>query len=279
MAVALRAGGGVISRRQHPELTGIIDWQLRQGHLRVVLPGVYADAELTEPAIDLLAARLWRPEATLTGRAAAKLTFWPEIRLDRINLAGAGARSEHRGRFRVQHRQVLPELIRRHGGFAVTDPALTALDLCADVGGDGIDAALRTRTATLAGMSEAIALCPNRRGNRDRRALLLDSRAEPWSAAERLQHRPLRAAGLTDWSANFPVTIEGRLYYLDVAFPRQRLAIEIDGRGAHGADRFEADRWRQNDLLLAGWTVLRFTWAMLVDDPDEVIRAVRTALA
>jgi very-short-patch-repair endonuclease len=108
--------------------------------------------------------------------------------------------------------------------------------------------------------------------------LVLDSRDEPWSAAERLLHRILREAGLSGWRANHPVTVNGHRYYLDVAFARARLAIEVDGRCHALPAAFEADRWRQNELVLDGWRVLRFTWAMLVEAPELVLEAVLTAL-
>ena len=71
----------------------------------------------------------------------------------------------------------------------------------------------------------------------------------------------------------------GRLYYIDIAFTRVRLAIEIDGR-LHETDEdlFQSDRWRQNALVAAGWTVLRFTWEMLTDHSEAFIEAVRHAL-
>jgi very-short-patch-repair endonuclease len=117
-------------------------------------------------------------------------------------------------------------------------------------------------------------------GTRERRQFLLDSRDEPWSAAERLFHRLLRQAGITGWTANCAVTIGGSTYYLDVAFRTIRLAVEIDGRLHHSSGTaFETDRRRQNLLILEGWRVLRFTWAMLTDDPEGVIAAVRSALA
>jgi hypothetical protein len=41
------------------------------------------------------------------------------------------------------------------------------------------------------------------------------------------------------------------------SFPAVKLAIEIDGREFHeGADVFERDRYRQNDLVNAGSSVL-----------------------
>lgn len=59
--------------------------------------------------------------------------------------------------------------------------------------------------------------------------------------------------------------------YLDFAYLRSglRLAIEIDGYGPHlrkiSRDRFSDQCRRQNDLILDGWKVLRFTY----DDVNE----------
>jgi len=93
-------------------------------------------------------------------------------------------------------------------------------------------------------------------------------------------HRLLRSAGITGWKTNQPINLDGTTYYLDVLFRGIRLVIEIDGREHHiGKDVFEADRWRQNLLVLDGWCVLRFTWAMLVERPDEVVAMIRSALA
>jgi hypothetical protein len=111
---------------------------------------------------------------------------------------------------------------------------------------DAIDIALRGRAVTLAAMYEALRMTPHRTGNLERLRLLIDSRNEPWPAAERLSHRLLRAAGITGWQTNLPVEIDSELFYLDIAFTKQKLAIEIDGR-LHETDEelFESDRWRQ----------------------------------
>lgn len=42
---------------------------------------------------------------------------------------------------------------------------------------------------------------------------------------------------------------------------------------------FENDRERQNDLVAEGWRVLRFTWAMLSDSPESVLRWIREVLS
>ncbi len=96
------------------------------------------------------------------------------------------------------------------------------------------------------------------------------------SAAERLTVRLFHDAGITGWVAGHPC---GR-YAIDFAFVRERVAVEIDGMTYHrGAQEFQHDRTRRNDLIAAGWTVLNFTWNDLVHHPDDVIARIRTALA
>jgi very-short-patch-repair endonuclease len=78
---------------------------------------------------------------------------------------------------------------------------------------------------------------------------------------------------------NLPVIVQDQLYYLDIAFRRHRLALEIDGRiHEDNPSLFESDRWRQNALVFAGWRVLRFTWAMLDRHPEHCVATVRRAL-
>ncbi|MGI3785511.1 MAG: DUF559 domain-containing protein [Janthinobacterium lividum] len=271
---------GVMARADHPELTGAVARLVRSGELVSVMPGVYTvPTRARDRAIRVLALATRQPDAVLVGRTAAQLSYWPVLAGDTVSYALDHKCVPQPG-FHGSRRAVPPELVLERDRLRLTVPALTALDLCSEVGGDGIDHALRTRTATLAGMHDALELSGGRRGNRDRRALLLDSRDEPWSAAERLCHRMLRGARITRWKTNWPVTIERNLYYLDVAFPSLRIVVEIDGR-LHETDKdlFESDRWRQNALVLDGWLVLRFTWRMLTEQPDRVLEAIREALA
>jgi very-short-patch-repair endonuclease len=156
---------------------------------------------------------------------------------------------------------------------------LTALDLIDTHGGDAVDALLRSRQATLEDLNEVLTSSPGRRGNSRRRQVLIESRTEPWSAAERLAHRLLHEEGIKDWTANYPVEICGYPYWIDIAFPAVKPAIEVDGREFHeGADVFERDRYRQNDLVNAGWRVLRFMPRMLRDRPATVAETIRKAL-
>jgi very-short-patch-repair endonuclease len=270
---------GVIARRDHPELAGAMARLVRDRELVAVLPGVYATSATGGERVARLAAlSRWAPDAVLVGRTAAQVTFWPKLPGATVECALPWARDPQLG-FAFSKRRVPPELLVEWHGLRATCPDLTALDLSDQLGGDVIDQVLLKRAGTLPGLHEALRLCPSRAGNVDRRAVLLDSRDEPWSAAERLFHRLLRGAGITGWKANLPVHLRGKHYFLDVGFLALKLVIEIDGR-LHQTDPelFESDRWRQNDLVLEGWTVLRFTWRMLEDHPDVVVKLVEEAI-
>lgn len=66
---------------------------------------------------------------------------------------------------------------------------------------------------------------------------------------------------------------------VDLAYPPLRIAIECDSDRWHsGRQRRQADLERQNRLVLAGWTILRFTWDDLIDQPHVIIAQVRAAL-
>ena len=74
------------------------------------------------------------------------------------------------------------------------------------------------------------------------------------------------------------VCIDGRTYKPDLAYPDHMVAIELDG-GVHlRRDVWEADHARQNALVLAGWTLLRFTWTDYSRSRHRLVREIHTAL-
>jgi very-short-patch-repair endonuclease len=275
----LLATEGVVVRRDHPKLIGTIERLVRNGNLRAVLPGVYAEPGTCDSIRTRIQAVMhWDPDAVLVGTAAAWVSFWPEIRVSTITCSLKHQRRPQYG-YEFTRRQIPSELVVSLQGLRYTCPALTALDLCEAMRGDAIDQALRTRVTTLGQLHRALELSAGRKGNRTRRQLLLDSRAEPWSKAERVLHHLLRAAGITGWKANRPVVLDDSRFYVDIMFRKLKLVIEIDGRLYHtGAEVFESDRWRQNLLILDGWCVLRFTWTMIEEQPKKVVAMVREAI-
>lgn len=66
---------------------------------------------------------------------------------------------------------------------------------------------------------------------------------------------------------------------VDLAYLRLRIAIDCDSEAWHsGRQRRQAELARQNRLVLAGWTVLRFTWDDLVGRPAHIVEQVRQTL-
>jgi len=62
---------------------------------------------------------------------------------------------------------------------------------------------------------------------------------------------------------------------VDLAYPRQRLALEYDGDHHRGRATFRRDVARLNELRLCGWTVLRFTSDDVLRLPTRVSSQVR----
>jgi very-short-patch-repair endonuclease len=66
---------------------------------------------------------------------------------------------------------------------------------------------------------------------------------------------------------------------VDAVWGRQRLVVEVDGHRYHRTrTKFERDRRKDADLLLAGYRVLRLTWWRLTREPRDVIALLVGAL-
>lgn len=68
-------------------------------------------------------------------------------------------------------------------------------------------------------------------------------------------------------------------YFADFACERLKLILEVDG-GVHDLDEvILRDHFRQAELEVLGWTVIRFTNAEVLDHPELMIIAVRSHAA
>ncbi len=102
------------------------------------------------------------------------------------------------------------------------------------------------------------------------------------SDLERRFIRQVRAAGLPEpeRQVRFHCADGTASFLVDFVWRAQRLALETDGRRTHGtAAAFENDRWRDQQLVRAGWRVVRVTWRQLADDPASVVELVADLLA
>ena len=78
--------------------------------------------------------------------------------------------------------------------------------------------------------------------------------------------------------------LAGRKVRIDLAYPDQRIAIELDGWDAHrGRSSFDADRARSDDLIVAEWSPVTFTSSMtdeyLVSTVGTIYRRATAAFA
>ncbi len=175
----------------------------------------------------------------------------------------------------------------RRWGIPVTGPARTILDVAAVTDGPtvlrAIDEVRRQTLATWPELWEALVLhtARGRPGIAIARAMLDKryGRSVPHAEFARLFLRLLERAGLPEPVSEHPVTLAGRRHRLDAAYVAERIDIELDGGGHRTEAAFEDDRVRDNRLRLAGWTVLRYTWARFTARPDEIVDEVRAALA
>jgi very-short-patch-repair endonuclease len=144
-----------------------------------------------------------------------------------------------------------------------------------------LDTALVRRWITVQEFAAQVRTLTGQRGAPMLRDLLTGVASGARSRAERVAQQLILSTGVRGWEWNLEVPLpSGGVAVLDAALPHLRIAVEIDGRAYHvDPDRFQRDRTRQNALVAAGWTVLRFTWWDLTERPDYVVQAILSAVA
>jgi very-short-patch-repair endonuclease len=280
----IRRQAGVIALRQAVELgmsARTVQRRVASGAWRELLPLVYlVSGHRRTDEVRVRAAWLWAggTPAAVTGLAAA---YWHgmldaapalvEITVPRVThrLAPPGLvvrrRDLHTADL-VEHRDL------RAAGrpFAVLETAIALPD-----GSAVLDRALQRHVPFLE-LYDCYCRNLGRRGWKQAGRLIAAAADRADSAAERILKRLLREAGITGWVIGHPFGPHS----IDLAFPAQRVAIEVDGWAWHvDVDRFRADRRKGNALTRASWTLLRFTWHDLVTRPGEVVAEILHALA
>lgn len=171
-------------------------------------------------------------------------------------------------------------------GIPCTNAARTLLDLGAVVRGrvleTALDDALRRKLCTLAELERRFREVsrPGRVGCGLLRPLLEERLDKHLAPATGFEHRMLaliRRAGLPEPVRQHRIELPGGGHaFADLAWPAIGLIVECDDLATHfAAHRLRADDTRQNELVRLGWTVLRFTWADVVDQPHRTIEVLR----
>lgn len=98
------------------------------------------------------------------------------------------------------------------------------------------------------------------------------------SYLEALIERLFVGVEMPPYVREFTFSIRGALARVDVYIPLWRLVIEVDGRTWHlrTVDQ-EKDRRRDAELASQGIQVIRLTYEMLTEDPDECLRMILAA--
>jgi len=286
LEAVLRYQGGVIRRDQAtaggisaPKIAGLV----RRGRWQRVLPRVFAaDVDPLHAQVRVRAAWLWAGEdAVIGGNAAAWwLGIEPEIPLSIDVLVPPARRMTAQPGIRLARSLVgSTERISRKG-LLVTSPERTCLDLARKGVEDRMESALRLRKTTPQQLELSLEAGRGRRGQVMARQSVAEVLLNPWSKPERLAHRLLLNAGIVGWRANPSIPVHRGVFVPDVVFDDLKLILEIDGHAHHGSpEAFDADRLRQNQLVEAGWTVLRFPASHITAKPGDFVRTVQRTIA
>lgn len=244
-----------------------------------VMPQVFLVAgHPSTDAVRVRAAGLWVGErGVISGSAAA---WWHRMHptvpsVVELTVPRARAPRPQSG-VRLRRRDLSRLDLVRVNGLWLTDKALTALETAVAVpeGSTFLDRALQ-RHVSFSRVYRAYCRNLGARGSARAGDLLVAAADRADSAAERRAVALLRAAGIRGWVLGHPF----ERWRIDIAFVRERVAIEIDGWAWHmDVDRFRADRHKGNALVRARWDLLRFTWHDLTNRPDYVVEEIRAAL-
>lgn len=267
----------------------MIAWRIETGRWEVLHPSVFAIAgSVRSWHRSLIAAcLLGGPDTVVARRAAAKLWNLRSAVATPVEVLSDRWRRVQAQGIRAHESLQIDDVDRaRVQGIPVTSVERTLIDCGADLHphrvGEMLDDARRRGLVSLGDLGRRVdALgASGRDGIGVMRRLLIERDAPPASVFERRLKRVLDAAGLPHPATSWKVQVGTESFELDFAYPDLRLGIEADSAAFHlDLAAFHRDRHKQNALVLAGWTMLRFTWRDLSSRPGLLTDQVRRGLA
>lgn len=282
--------GGAISRGQLRAL-GIgdarIDRLLAAGWLVAVHRAVFRLGALDDGGVLFAALLATGPGAALSHRSAGHEHALLRGRRPAVVDVTVATTRRARAGLRPHRARLDPRDVTTRGGLRVTTVARTLLDLAAELSEPALQAAVDEarvqRRLWIAAIEVAIARSPGHHGiGALRRAV---ARHDPGRgpAIGELERRAigfLRDHRLPPHERNLAIEVAGERFTVDVVWPAQRVALELDGRAFHDSDpAFAADRRRSRRLAAAGWQVIRVTWEDLERRPRELAADIASLLA
>lgn len=290
LAAVSTAQDGLFTHQQATELQFSqrqIDSRVKNGIWLRVFPSVYRHAG-TPPSDRLIdrAALLWAGDAVvLSHRTAAAMWGFDGIdRPDVPELTVLGKRHPRSELVTVHRTLTLPAAdVRTRAGIPITSALRTIVDLASVVDDETLENALESARRKHLVTTSQLRRRLDRIGGRGRKgaaqlnALVAQLSAGPptESVLEVRVARLLRASGLPASVRQHRVRIFGRVYRLDFAWPKWRVALECDGRAFH---EFQRDRTRLRRLGASGWRILPVTWNDVTHGWSAVEAELRSAL-
>jgi very-short-patch-repair endonuclease len=139
------------------------------------------------------------------------------------------------------------------------------------------------RVFDLKALNELLKRSRGRRGVARLRLAIAHHDPREQDARRELEKRLLalfRRSELPPPEVNGHLVVDGISVMPDFMWRDARLIAEADSRRVHGTvTAFEKDRFRDQRLAVAGWTVIRCTWAQVRDEPERLTRTLRTLLS
>jgi hypothetical protein len=280
---------GLLRRRRlvAVEDPALVDKALRRKQITRVHRGIYKEGELPD-----CRERAWAACATVGGceavashRTAARvhdLEVPPggpdQVTIPRIE------RRPHRADLSFHTSVLAPDDVVVIGGLTLTSVARTLLDLCRTEEEFravwAVERALALEHVTSAALEAALERSRGVPGVVRARQLIAAARPRSGSPLETAGRLALVDDGLPEPEVQFPIVrADDEQAFVDLAYRKHRVGIELDGRSEHGMERavFE-DRDRENQIVLRDLTILRFSWFDVFRRRWAFLRTVRAAL-
>src|SRR5215218_3678994 len=288
---------GVISRDQLRRLgfkDGAINHAVRSGRLHRVFRGAYAlgHSRIGERGRLMAATLACGKGAAISHRSAGSLLGL--LNEGPVVIDVIAPPSHGRGIDGIYLHRVRPPRFEETGTFdriPCTSPAWTLVDLAGVVGEWTLRSAFEraARRESLDIVAIEASIDSRRRGMKVLLALI-----DEWRGAAPLLGRrgrlksPLEAKVLPlviqrdvpPPLFNAPVQIAKGRIEVDFLWPEHRFVLEADSRDFHGtAAAFERDRWRDRELMRAGYAVLRVTSLQAEREADAIAATVSARLS
>ncbi|MFI8566389.1 DUF559 domain-containing protein [Rhodococcus sp. NPDC078407] len=255
--------------------TSTISRRSQSGELVRLLPKVYATEKPDYFGL-CTGVTLWKSQAVLSHESAAWLWGLIEYEPRLVDVTVApNVQSRSVPWVRV-HRRRLVE-VQLHRGLRVVSLEQTFVDVATSLSTPNLEKFFDNAIDHHLPWRRVTELCSTSKGMHGKAAV----RTQLRTCCPRTLSEPERVVARALAARHFAMEINARVgkFYGDLVDYRAQVIVEIDGREFHSDPAtFNNDRRRQNELVLDGWLVLRYSAATALADLDRVVDEIITVV-